>query len=166
MSQAGTLLRGLPESLSFAMSNSVLCTEDVPFVDPSARDGLADTYLGTTIVDSLNLICSRWPAGEIDSDFKTPVRSDRPVLLLSGSNDPITPPDYAQTSRRDAAEQRAARRAGSGARPVARRLRAAAHREIHRRSEPAVGRGGLPRRGAADAVLLDSARTGAVSRAS
>jgi pimeloyl-ACP methyl ester carboxylesterase len=32
----------------------------------------------------------------IDADFKTPVSSDRPVLLLSGSNDPITPPDYAQ----------------------------------------------------------------------
>jgi pimeloyl-ACP methyl ester carboxylesterase len=96
VSQAGTLLRGLPESLSFAMSNSVLCTEDVPFVDAGAQDGLADTYLGTTIVDSLNLICSRWPAGEIDSDFKTPLQSDRPVLLLSGSNDPITPPDYAQ----------------------------------------------------------------------
>ena len=24
------------------------------------------------------------------------MQSDRPVLLLSGSNDPITPPDYAQ----------------------------------------------------------------------
>jgi pimeloyl-ACP methyl ester carboxylesterase len=95
--QASTLLRGLPESLSFAMSNSVLCTEDVPFVAAGAGDGLADTtYLGTTIVDSLNLICSRWPAGEIDADFKTPVTSDRPVLLMSGSNDPITPPEYAE----------------------------------------------------------------------
>ena len=30
--QARTLLRELPESLSFPMSNSVMCTEDVPFV--------------------------------------------------------------------------------------------------------------------------------------
>jgi pimeloyl-ACP methyl ester carboxylesterase len=95
--QAGTLLRGLPESLSFAMSNSVLCTEDLPFIVPDAADALGEeTYLGTTIVDSLKLICSRWPAGEIDADFKTPVESDRPVLLLSGSNDPITPPEYAE----------------------------------------------------------------------
>jgi pimeloyl-ACP methyl ester carboxylesterase len=93
--QAGTLLRDLPESLSFAMSNSVLCTEDVPFAPPDSRDALGDTYLGTTIVDSLNLICSRWPAGAIDADFKTPVASERPVLLMSGSNDPITPPEYA-----------------------------------------------------------------------
>jgi pimeloyl-ACP methyl ester carboxylesterase len=97
VSQASTLLRGLPESLSFAMSNSVVCTEDVPYLPSDVGADLAATYLGTTILDSLNLICSRWPAGEIDADFKTPVSSDKPVLLLSGSNDPITPPDYAQT---------------------------------------------------------------------
>jgi pimeloyl-ACP methyl ester carboxylesterase len=94
-SQASTTLRGLPESLSFAMSNSVVCTEDVPFVGAGARAGLDGTYLGTTIVDALDEICSRWPAGSIDVDFKTPVVSGRPALLLSGSNDPITPPDYA-----------------------------------------------------------------------
>jgi pimeloyl-ACP methyl ester carboxylesterase len=93
--QASTTLRGLPESLSFPMSNSVICTEDVPFAAAGARDGLGDTYLGTTIVDALGAICARWPAGAIDADFKTPVVSERPVLLLSGSNDPITPPEYA-----------------------------------------------------------------------
>jgi pimeloyl-ACP methyl ester carboxylesterase len=93
--QASTTLRGLPESLSFAMSNSVVCTEDLPFVGAGARAGLDGTYLGTTIIDALDEICARWPAGAIDDDFKTPIVSDRPGLLLSGSNDPITPPDYA-----------------------------------------------------------------------
>jgi pimeloyl-ACP methyl ester carboxylesterase len=93
--QMTTTLRRLPESLSFAMSNSVMCTEDVPFAPAGSRDGLADTYLGTRIVDAQSAICARWPKGAIDPDFKTPVASDRPVLLLSGSNDPITPPDYA-----------------------------------------------------------------------
>ena len=60
-----------------------------------ARAGLDGTYLGTSIVDALDEICARWPAGAIDEDFKAPVVSDRPALLLSGSNDPITPPDYA-----------------------------------------------------------------------
>jgi pimeloyl-ACP methyl ester carboxylesterase len=32
----------------------------------------------------------------MDSDFKTPVVSDIPVLLLSGEYDPITPPAYAE----------------------------------------------------------------------
>jgi acetyl esterase/lipase len=31
----------------------------------------------------------------MDEDFKTPVASDKPVLLLSGDFDPITPPAYA-----------------------------------------------------------------------
>jgi pimeloyl-ACP methyl ester carboxylesterase len=93
--QARTLLRELPESLSFPMSNSVTCTEDLPYAD-AATDDLASTYLGTAIMDALKQICARWPVGSIDAGFKTPVVSDTPVLLLSGEHDPITPPAYAE----------------------------------------------------------------------
>jgi pimeloyl-ACP methyl ester carboxylesterase len=93
--QTSTTLRRLPESLSFPMSNAVICTEDAPFAPPDSREGLGATYLGTTIVDALAEICGQWPAGAIDADLKMPLVSDRPVLLLSGSNDPITPPEYA-----------------------------------------------------------------------
>ncbi len=93
--QARTLLRDLPESLSFPMSNSVTCTEDVPFLGADATDGLDSTYLGTAIVDALQSICARWPAGTIDDDFKESLTSDAPTLLLSGEQDPITPPSYA-----------------------------------------------------------------------
>ena len=95
-SHAKTTLRDLPESLSFPMSNSVTCTEDVPFIDADSAKDLGDTYLGTAIVDALKLICSRWPSGARDEDFKLPVVSDKPVLLLSGDSDPITPPTYAE----------------------------------------------------------------------
>ncbi len=94
--QARTLLRELPESLSFPMSNSVGCTEDVPFVAATATDNLDRTYLGTYIMDALRLICGRWPTGSMDDDFKQPVVSPVPALLLSGENDPITPPAYAE----------------------------------------------------------------------
>jgi pimeloyl-ACP methyl ester carboxylesterase len=90
------LLRELPESLSFSMSNSVMCAEDAPFVTDTATGGLETTYLGTGIMDGIELICGRWPVGSIDADFKTPVVSDTPVLLLSGEYDPITPPSYAE----------------------------------------------------------------------
>ena len=93
--QARTLLRKLPESLSFPMSNSVTCTEDVPYADSETGD-LASTYLGTSIMDALKQICARWPVGAMDAGFKTPVVSDAPVLLLSGEYDPITPPAYAE----------------------------------------------------------------------
>jgi pimeloyl-ACP methyl ester carboxylesterase len=93
--QARTLLRELPESLSFTMSNSVTCTEDVPYADPATGD-LASTYLGTGVMDALKQICARWPVGSMDAGFKTAVVSDAPVLLLSGEHDPITPPAYAE----------------------------------------------------------------------
>jgi pimeloyl-ACP methyl ester carboxylesterase len=93
---ARSLLRDLPEALSFPMSNSVTCTEDVRFVAPSSEDDLRATYLGTAIVDALRLICERWPVGVMDEDFKEPVESATPALLLSGEFDPITPPSYAE----------------------------------------------------------------------
>ena len=94
--QARTLLRELPESLSFPMSNSVTCTEDVPYVEAGAAGGLDATYLGTAIMDALGTICARWPVGAIDDDFKTPVVGPTPALLLSGEFDPVTPPSYAE----------------------------------------------------------------------
>ena len=93
--QTATTLRRLPESLSFPMSNAVVCTEDAPFAPAGSREGLDATYLGTTIVDALAEICAKWPTGVMDADLKMPLVSDRPVLLMSGSNDPITPPEYA-----------------------------------------------------------------------
>jgi pimeloyl-ACP methyl ester carboxylesterase len=93
---ARSLLRDLPEALSFPMSNSVTCTEDVRFADGAVGEDLRATYLGTAIVDALRLICERWPVGVMDEDFKAPVESDAPALLLSGEFDPITPPSYAE----------------------------------------------------------------------
>ena len=80
------------------MHNAVVCTEDVPFYeDPdSFRPELEKTFLGTIILDGLIAICDVWPAGIIDDNFKTPVVSDIPVLLLSGEADPVTPPSYAE----------------------------------------------------------------------
>ena len=62
----------------------------------TATGGLERTYLGTGIMDGIKLICGRWPVGLVDADFKTAVVDDTPALLLSGENDPITPPSYAE----------------------------------------------------------------------
>lgn len=88
----------LEESLSYGMHNAVVCTEDVPFYDPGAidREALEGTYLGASQLDALLEICALWPAGVIDEGFKSPVASDKPVLLLSGTADPVTPPANAR----------------------------------------------------------------------
>jgi pimeloyl-ACP methyl ester carboxylesterase len=94
--QAQIVVQGLSESLSFAMHNSVVCTEDAPFFTPDSAASGAGTYLGNSVFGALETICTRWPRGVLDEDFKTAVASDRPVLLLSGETDPVTPPAYAE----------------------------------------------------------------------
>jgi len=38
--------------------------------------------------------CKSWDEGILDADFKDPVVEDAPALILSGSDDPVTPPSY------------------------------------------------------------------------
>ena len=94
---------GMSEQLSLGMHNAVVCTEDFPYFEGEAvsRDALAATYIGPVQLDALEAICSVWPRGVLDEDFKTPVATDLPVLLLSGEADPITPPAYADLAAVD-----------------------------------------------------------------
>lgn len=75
------------------MGNAVLCTEDAPYYQADVLGQVArrETYMGTTNLETLVKGCRDWPRGVIAKDFKQPVVSDRPVLLLSGADDPITP---------------------------------------------------------------------------
>jgi len=86
------------EIVATGMHNSVVCAEDVPFFDAHAidRQALAATYLGTRQLDRLQTVCRLWPHGPVDADLHAPLVSDLPALLLSGSDDPLTPPKYAR----------------------------------------------------------------------
>ena len=91
------------DAMSLGMHNTVMCTEDAPFYDKSTidYDGIAATYMGTLQLTAIEAICSIWPAGPIDEEFKAPLATDLPVLLLSGDADPITPPRYADLAAVD-----------------------------------------------------------------
>jgi len=84
----------LDSSLNSGMGNSVLCAEDAPFIQPEGAT--QDTYLGNLQIEQLRETCAVWPRGQVPPDFKQPVRSDVPTLLLSGEADPVTPPEYAE----------------------------------------------------------------------
>lgn len=84
----------LARSLSRGMELSVICSEDRPFFTTSQIDD--DTYLGPRFIAMLEEQCEVWPNSPIPGDFHTPVASDKPVLLLSGENDPVTPPRYGE----------------------------------------------------------------------
>jgi len=89
--------RSYAETIATGMHNSVVCAEDVPFFAalPIDRAQLAATYLGTRQLDGLEAVCRVWPRGAVDEDLHAPLRSAVPALLLSGSDDPATPPAYA-----------------------------------------------------------------------
>jgi len=92
------MVRGeLEQALAYGMHNSVVCTEDLPFLDAEAvnREALRASYLGETMLEGLEAMCSVWPRGAIDPDLRQPLDSAVPALLLSGSLDPVTPPAYA-----------------------------------------------------------------------
>jgi hypothetical protein len=94
--------RSYGNAVAYGMHNSIVCTEDVPFWDLSKvnRAELEKTYLGTAQLDGLKSICSIWPRGPIDPDFHSELHSDVPALLLSGGDDPVTPPTDAEQAQR------------------------------------------------------------------
>lgn len=93
----------MSDALALGMHNAVMCTEDMPFLDRETIDyeGIAASYMGAFQLEALEAICSEWPAGPIDPEFKDPLATDIPFLLLSGDADPITPPRYAELAAVD-----------------------------------------------------------------
>jgi len=96
------LTRSYTDVVAAGMNNTVACTEDIPFYDPARVDRatLERTFMGAAQLDGLLAICKVWPRGPIDPDFHAPLHSSVPALLLSGSDDPVTPPAYAEEARR------------------------------------------------------------------
>jgi pimeloyl-ACP methyl ester carboxylesterase len=76
---------------------SVTCAEDVPFITDAdiARDS-AGTFEGDARVRAQQRACKLWNVDPGPAAFEDPVRSDAPILMISGSDDPATPPAYAR----------------------------------------------------------------------
>jgi pimeloyl-ACP methyl ester carboxylesterase len=94
MAQAAMIQDLVGEQITFGMQLSVICAEDADRLRVDPAD--ADTLLGTAFVASVLAQCEVWPRGSRPADFNDPVQSDRPVLLLSGELDPVTPPRYGE----------------------------------------------------------------------
>jgi pimeloyl-ACP methyl ester carboxylesterase len=98
--QAMIVTEQLEGSINLGLHNSIVCAEDVPFFRQNGRF-LGDArkeeqaYLGGAY-QALEKICQYWPAAQVPAEFKKPVQSDAPVLLLSGELDPVTPPSKAE----------------------------------------------------------------------
>ena len=93
-SQALLIMGSLSEQISHGMELSVICNEDYPFMTDQQQD--EDTILGSTFLTAMQTECGVWPRAEPVAGFHKPVSADVPVLLLSGTRDPVTPPAYAK----------------------------------------------------------------------
>ena len=78
------------------MFYAVACTEDAPLISAEqARQASAGSVFGN-LTENFVSVCTTWPKGAVSADFRQPVVSDVPALILSGEADPITPPVHAQ----------------------------------------------------------------------
>jgi hypothetical protein len=83
------------------MFYAVACTEDAPLISPEeAAQRSEGTVFGDRTVDFVD-VCAAWPKGSVSPEFREPISSDVPVVMLSGESDPITPPQHAETLEDD-----------------------------------------------------------------
>lgn len=85
------------DEMALGMHLSVVCAEDLPLVRKATEGGVKRAGLfGDELVRDHRNMCSVWPQGRIPADYHAPVKTDVPILLLSGGIDPATPPRHAE----------------------------------------------------------------------
>jgi pimeloyl-ACP methyl ester carboxylesterase len=87
-----TLSHQIPGSLATGMFLSVTCAEDMPFV--TRNDVSVKTFLGDARFREQRAACHVWDVPSVHRTFLDPIRSSAPVLMISGEDDPATPPRY------------------------------------------------------------------------
>jgi len=86
---------GDKRDMAIGMHLSVVCAEDIPRITPADRvDADAGGFLGAAMFDAQYAACAFWPKGEVPDSYYAPIASAKPVLILSGADDPVTPPTW------------------------------------------------------------------------
>jgi pimeloyl-ACP methyl ester carboxylesterase len=96
------VFRATDSLIARGMQLSVVCAEDTPFItEADIKERLSGTFYGETSARVYQRVCAEWPRGEVPAKFTEPIKSDVPVLMLSGELDPVTPPELAAPLLRD-----------------------------------------------------------------
>ena len=94
--------QGLASILSAGLNLSVTCAEDIPFITEAdvARTS-AGSFEGDARVRAQQRACRIWNVMPVSPDFNQPVRSNVPVLMVSGTDDPTSPQKYGKMELQD-----------------------------------------------------------------
>jgi pimeloyl-ACP methyl ester carboxylesterase len=92
LGQASLISGDLDADMNNGMQMSVVCSEDADLLKPDPAN--KDTLLGNRLISAIKTECEVWPHGTRPADFHQPLRGDIPTLVLSGQDDPVTPPRY------------------------------------------------------------------------
>jgi len=81
--------------LSFGLFFAITCSEDVPFLrETEILTQSQGTFLGDYRVRQQQAACEHWPKAALLEDYRNPVRSSVPTLLVTGGDDGGTPVWY------------------------------------------------------------------------
>ncbi|HEV2663542.1 MAG TPA: alpha/beta hydrolase, partial [Blastocatellia bacterium] len=82
--------------INFGMNTSVICSEEIPRIKPAdIKREAAGAFLTGSVVQTRIDLCREWPRGRAPANYFEPVKSNIPVLLISGELDPATPFEWA-----------------------------------------------------------------------
>src|SRR5262249_32769105 len=79
-------------SMNMALHYAVTCAEDTPRVGAAETREILDGLRAPALAQRNLAACEGWPRPTLPADFNLPLVSDKPVLILSGGLDPVTPP--------------------------------------------------------------------------
>ena len=92
--QSELLTGDLADLSESGMQMSVICSEDADLLTARPQD--AHTLLGNALIEAMRAQCEIWPHGSRPADFHAPLKTDKPILVLEGEFDPVTPPRYGE----------------------------------------------------------------------
>lgn len=88
-------------SIPLGMLLSFTCSEDVARIKPSEiASATAGSFIGDARIKGQIAACSVWPRHRVAPEYLGTFRSKVPVLIVSGSLDPVTPPSDGEIARR------------------------------------------------------------------
>ena len=79
-------------TMNLALHYAVTCAEDASRTAPSDVQKIIPNLRAPVLAERNLEACLGWPRASVPADFFSPLTSDKPVLILSGGLDPVTPP--------------------------------------------------------------------------